>query len=171
MSPRNCTGACSWQLNRLTERFGYREKSHIPLWSEKTLQNGQGTMASWRGCPSSPIIREASRHTPCFQLSSHTAPGGFLNITVAHVFGRKEVSILKKTKFLVLAMCSLNDHPSCSAMAQWSSVLKVKRETMLDSSSTLSDRGADLWLICSELGRLILTGPGYHLHMLFHPLA
>lgn len=59
--------------------------------------------ARWRagGLPIFLIIREASRHTPCFRLSSHTAPGGFLNITVAHVFGRKEVSILKKTKFLV----------------------------------------------------------------------
>lgn len=47
------------------------------------------------------IIHESSRHTPCFQLSSHIAPGGFLNITIAHVFGRKEVSILKKRKFLV----------------------------------------------------------------------
>lgn len=74
------------------------------------------------------IIHESSRHTPCFQLSSHIAPGGFLNITIAHVFGRKEVSILKKRKFLSLAMGFEIDYPLHSAMAQWSSVLKGKRE-------------------------------------------
>ena len=91
------------------------------------------------------IIHEASCHTPCFQRSSHTAPRGFLNITVAHVFGRKEVSILKKRKSLVSGYGSCNR--LSAAFCHGPVVLSVKSEEgniCWTLPSTLSARGADL---------------------------
>lgn len=135
-----------------------REKRIIILfWSDSTLQTGDNMTAGWRAAY---VPDRTQGTTPCSELSAiflHCS-GRFLNKAVAHVFGRKGVSISKKRKFLISWGLKLTTH---SVLPQVSDPQRQKRwreDKCWTLPSTLSGRRADLWLVCRGLGRSVLTG-------------